>query len=183
MIKIATVNDVEKIHSLQRENGADLYLLPERKERILERLQDGKSVCSLYQVGSAAGYVSFAFIRDPGMFCLDRIVVTPTGKGHGKKLLFIALRGVFKSLSAHRVELSVVESNLSATQLYESAGFRREGVLRDAWKMPDGSFQNLMLFSLLKKDPEARQYWDDAMYADAVKSVVDPGDNKQAPFD
>lgn len=56
---------------------------------------------------------------------------TATGKGFARDAVHTLTSYLFSERRAARVELTVIESNTRARRLYESLGFRTEGVLRD----------------------------------------------------
>jgi RimJ/RimL family protein N-acetyltransferase len=53
-----------------------------------------------------------------------------------------------------RIELSVIADNHRAIALYESLGFRHEGVRRAHIRFPDGRYADDLLMALLTDDPE-----------------------------
>ena len=55
-------------------------------------------------------------------------------------------------LGAHRRWLDVKPFNDRARALYRSEGFVEEGLLRDALREPDGSFQDLVIMSILRPE-------------------------------
>lgn len=54
------------------------------------------------------------------------------GRGIGTEALRLLLAVCFDELDLHRVSLSVFDFNEGAIRCYEKAGFRKEGLLRDA---------------------------------------------------
>jgi len=54
------------------------------------------------------------------------------GQGHGSEVAALMVRHAFQHLNLNRVWLHVYESNSRGLRAYEKAGFRREGVLRQA---------------------------------------------------
>jgi RimJ/RimL family protein N-acetyltransferase len=61
---------------------------------------------------------------------------------------------VFRTLKAHRLWLDVFETNTRAIHVYESLGFRREGILREAI-LRDGADHTQLLMSILDREYEA----------------------------
>ena len=49
-------------------------------------------------------------------------------------------------LELHRLDLLVIERNAPAIKLYESNGFSREGILKDA-RLYDSEFHNMILMA------------------------------------
>ena len=57
--------------------------------------------------------------------------------------------------SANRLDLDVFLDNDRTRRAYEKAGFREEGVLREWHPMPDGSFADVRLMSILRRELKA----------------------------
>jgi diamine N-acetyltransferase len=87
---------------------------------------------------------------------LQRIVVAEPQQGVGRFMLSGILDYVFRELRAHRLWLDVFETNLRALHVYESVGFRREGILREAI-FRDGEYHTQILMSMLDREYEALQ--------------------------
>jgi RimJ/RimL family protein N-acetyltransferase len=64
---------------------------------------------------------------------LGPVIVDPAlrGRGVGSQMVREVLRIGFDELRLHRIELVVFDFNRAAIALYERAGFRTEGLLRD----------------------------------------------------
>ena len=77
-----------------------------------------------------------------------RYVVWEQGRGIGSAALPLVLEHCFDDLGTHRVWLDVMPDNVRARRVYEDAGFREEGVLRDALRRPDGSVVPLVLMAI-----------------------------------
>lgn len=58
----------------------------------------------------------------------------------------------FEGLGLHRLELDVFSINPRAEHVYAKTGFVREGVLRDAILLPDGSYCDDVLMAILEDD-------------------------------
>lgn len=86
---------------------------------------------------------------------LKRIIITDKGKGYGRRFLKSVKHLVFNELQCHRLWLDVVESNLRAKLLYESEGFRVEGLMRECWYGLDGTYQSMYFMSILAQEYRA----------------------------
>ena len=62
----------------------------------------------------------------------------PRGKGYGKAMMDESLRIAFDERGMHRVVVEAIVGNDRAISLYESVGFRREGILRDRAQQSHG---------------------------------------------
>jgi RimJ/RimL family protein N-acetyltransferase len=72
------------------------------------------------------------------------------GKGIGRSLILTTLAAAFE-FGLTRIELNVVEGNTNAVALYESIGFRKEGLHRNANRI-DGKYENLYSMALLQEE-------------------------------
>ena len=82
---------------------------------------------------------------------LKRIVVGVPERGLGRRILGEILRIVFGEFGAHRLFLDVFEDNARARHLYESLGFKYEGIMRESAQR-DGRWFNLHLMSMLESE-------------------------------
>ncbi|MCQ4088416.1 GNAT family N-acetyltransferase [Saccharibacillus sp. JS10] len=73
------------------------------------------------------------------------------GKGYGKQIIEHAIRIGFNELDLHRISLGVFDFNTSAIQCYESAGFVKEGLFRDAIRYKN-EYWNLIEMSILEEE-------------------------------
>lgn len=72
-------------------------------------------------------------------------------RGIGSWAIEKALEFAFSDLGLHRVELDVFSFNHRAIRAYEKAGFKREGVLRDAIKDGD-TYADDILMAILEEE-------------------------------
>lgn len=78
------------------------------------------------------------------------------GKGIGSWAIEKTLEFAFQDLGLHRVELNVFSFNPRAIHTYEKAGFKHEGVLRDAVKDGD-SYGDDILMAILEDEWRQRK--------------------------
>ena len=85
--------------------------------------------------------------------CNFRILIGPAGRdrGLGTEATRLIVDYGLQVLGLHRIELSVFAFNPRALHVYEAAGFRREGVRRDAFRF-DGQWIDDILMSILATD-------------------------------
>ena len=81
------------------------------------------------------------YIGDPKMW----------GKGIGREIMNEVLEYCFTFLHMERVTLDYYTGNKRASTLYESLGFKSEGVARNATKK-DGRYYDLHLMSMLRSE-------------------------------
>ncbi len=73
------------------------------------------------------------------------------GQGIGREVTRRVVDYGFQMLNLNRIELNVLEYNERARRLYQSLGFREEGLLRQA-QYKDGQYLNLVLMGLLREE-------------------------------
>lgn len=92
---------------------------------------------------------------DPDLRCANfRVAIfRPEARGRGLGLWAVcAVRDyAFSALKLHRLSLDVFSVNPRAERVYRAAGFRREGVLRDAVRI-DGCFADDILMAILEEE-------------------------------
>lgn len=107
--------------------------------------------------GEMAGYVELGAIdRVNSSLRIGRVLLSPAfrGRGLGVEMMRAALRKSFDEMGMHRVCLHVLDVNPKAIACYEKAGFRHEGVSRDAFKAPEG-YWDILTMSVLAPEWEA----------------------------
>ena len=95
--------------------------------------------------------------NEDGRVHLKRIAVRNAGSGDGSLLLREVLRILYTTTETNRVDLDVYKTNDRARRAYEKAGFVTEGTLREFHRRPDGSFADMWLMSILRREWEAAQ--------------------------
>jgi len=102
--------------------------------------------------GEFVGYAIIKGLSSPNdSIELMRIVIEQMGCGYGKMTLSLIKRWCFEVQKAHRLWLDVWENNLRAQHVYESQGFKREGLLRECIKVGD-AYQSLIVMSILNQE-------------------------------
>ena len=69
-------------------------------------------------------------------------------QGYAREIYLALIPFFFHEMSLNRLSLITLESNLAAISLYESLGFKREGILREALRR-DSQYFNAYQYSLL----------------------------------
>jgi RimJ/RimL family protein N-acetyltransferase len=78
------------------------------------------------------------------------------GKGYGLEATRLIVNYAFETLNLNRVSLHVFEYNTRALRVYEKAGFRREGVLRqDNYR--EGRYWDSILMAILRAEWDAQK--------------------------
>jgi [ribosomal protein S5]-alanine N-acetyltransferase len=96
----------------------------------------------LYQIDHRVGKAEFGIIiGDKSLW----------GKGLGSLFTRFAVEYAFDVLNLNRIQLSVIETNTRAYQLYKSLNFKEEGRLRRA-QYKKGQYVDVYVMGLLKED-------------------------------
>lgn len=86
---------------------------------------------------------------------LRRIAVTRPGEGFGRPFLKAVIDWVFDSTVSDRLWLDVFTHNDRARHVYRRLGFREDGLLRQAYRMPDGTRADRVIMSMLRSERPA----------------------------
>jgi ribosomal protein S18 acetylase RimI-like enzyme len=112
-------------------------------------------------VGESGAVEAFAILRglgDPHLnLYLKRIAVARPGQGLGTTFLSLVLDEAFGAMGAERFYLDCFADNLRAQRSYAKLGFTRDGVLRKAYRLADGTRTDLVMMAILKSEWEARR--------------------------
>src|ERR1700679_2517351 len=150
----ATAADIPQICTLQRLPEFRTMVGSWPEEQHLRMLGDPDAVYIVAedQQGQIA---AFAILRGLGSehrsVELKRLVVGIPNQETGKKLLTEVGERACGEHRAHRLFLDVFVTNDRARHVYETVGFRKEGILRDAIYR-DGAYHSLVLMSLLENE-------------------------------
>ena len=153
-LRLATPDDIPAIVALERTPVAREFVGQWSEDRHRDTMTggDARYYVSETDWGEVQAYAILRGIHeDSRAIELKRIVVAVPERGLGRKMLSELIRIAFLELGAHRVFLDVFEDNSRARHLYESVGFRHEGVMRDA-ACRDGHWLNLHLMSMLESE-------------------------------
>ncbi len=103
--------------------------------------------------GQRAGFVILAGLKNRARSIeLVRIAIAEPGRGLARHLLPLIVSYAFTSLSANRLWLDVFDDNERARRAYMRAGFREEGVLREASLKTSGTLGSLVIMSILASE-------------------------------
>ena len=70
--------------------------------------------------------------------------------GYGTEALHLTLNYAFTTLNLNTIYLTVFPENTRAVRLYEKLAFRKTGLIKKAWFMPDGTYSDLVKMELTK---------------------------------
>ncbi|BDG17390.1 GNAT family N-acetyltransferase [Thermus brockianus] len=87
------------------------------------------------------------------------------GSPANKEAKYLLLRHAFEVLGAERVQFKVNLQNERSQRALESLGAVREGVLRRNRRLPDGSFRDDVVYSLLREEwPQVKARLEARLY-------------------
>ncbi|SRR5271165_4331955 len=160
IVRAAGAADLAAIMSLERTPGFEAFVgRSEEAEHHAMLAAPGFA----YRIGVAPDGTALAFailsgLGDPhGNVYLKRIAAVRPGERIGTALLARVLDEAFESFGAWRFHLDCFAGNERAQKAYAKLGFSRDGILRQAYRLPDGTRTDLVLMALLKPEWEARR--------------------------
>jgi RimJ/RimL family protein N-acetyltransferase len=122
-----------------------------RGDRLIFKAVDSAS-------GEAVGYVELGALDARNRSArIGRVLIAPQarGRGLGVEMMRAALAHAFDVLRVHRAELGVFDVNPRALACYERAGFRREGMRRESFAVPEelgGGYWSEITMSVLASE-------------------------------
>lgn len=158
-LRRAISDDLPAIMAIERQPGYEVLVGRSSAEFHARALVD-PDYAYLVGIDAEGGIGGFGILRGlsdtMGNVTLKRIAVNAPGKGFGTAMLRAIVDWVFENTATHRFWLDHIITNNRARHVYEHCGFRREGVMREAYAMPgDGGRVDLALMSLLRQEWEA----------------------------
>jgi RimJ/RimL family protein N-acetyltransferase len=158
-LRPATLADLHAIMAIERTPGFERFVgrSPEAEHRAMMASSN-----HAYFIGEAAdgAIAAFAILRDledpHGNVYLKRIAVSRPDEGVGAAFFALVVAWAFTHTAAHRFWLDCFAHNARAQRVYEKLGFSRDGVLRQAYRAPDGSRLDLTMMALTRPQWAAR---------------------------
>jgi diamine N-acetyltransferase len=150
----ATVSDIAQIYALERLPEFRTLVGSWPKDQHLRMLADPGAayIVAEDEPGQIAGIAIVQGLRSEHKAVeLKRLVVGAPNRGTGRRLLAEVIGRAFGEYGAHRLFLDVFVNNDRARHVYQTSGFREEGIMRDAIYR-DGAYHSLVLMSLLESE-------------------------------
>ena len=158
-LRRATPDDIGYVMQVERLPGYDHFIGQFDADRHRQQLDDPAMDYFIGEdeAGSPVGFSILSGLdnRD-GYLCIKRLAVAVPERGYGSRMLAAIIDHAFSTTPVHRLWLHVVKDNRRAWAVYGKAGFRDEGVLREAALMPDGTRADLVMMSMLRPEWAAR---------------------------
>ncbi|WP_074406441.1 MULTISPECIES: GNAT family N-acetyltransferase [Aquimarina] len=146
--------DIETVVSIEADTENSQFILPNSREEHLHLITDSdiEHLILKSENNITIGFVILAGLQNNNRSIeFRRIVINSKGRGYGRMAIKELKQYCFKKLDCHRLWLDVFETNERARYLYQSEGFKEEGILRDSiWV--NGEFKNLIIMSMLENE-------------------------------
>jgi diamine N-acetyltransferase len=155
--RIATAADIPQICSLERRPEFRTLVGSWPEDHHLQMLADPNAAYIVAEdpPRQIAGFAILqGILSEHRAVELKRIVIGAPNQGTGTRLLNEVADRAFGPYDAHRLYLDVFVNNDRARHVYETFGFRKEGIMRDAI-FRDGAYYSLVLMSLLESEYHA----------------------------
>ena len=151
---LAAPEDIPALMAVERRPGYEQLVGRWAAEKHEAEMANPASLYfALREGGALAGFAIVLNLDEPNKRAhLKRIAVAQPGRGDGTRLLRGLVDHLFVETDINRLDLDVFAGNERARQAYERAGFAAEGLMRDYHLMPDGSFRDVWLMSILRRD-------------------------------
>ena len=157
-LRAATSRDIAAIMAIERSPGFE-HCMGRSNEDEHRAMLESPSHAYRLGIGERGAIEAFAILRDigdlHGNIYLKRIAVTRPGQGLGTAFLRLVLDEAFGPMGANRVHLDCFADNARAQAAYAKLGFTRDGILRKAYRLEDGTSTDLVMIAVLKSEWEA----------------------------
>ncbi len=160
ILRPAAPSDIDAVMAIERSPGFE-HCVGRSDEAEHRAMLDSSSHAYRLGIGAGGAVEAFAILRDVGEphgnLYLKRVAVARPGRGLGTAFLALALDEAFGPLGANRFHLDCFADNERAQRAYRKLGFSRDGILREAYRLPDGTRKDLVMMAILKSEWEARR--------------------------
>jgi len=154
-VRIGTAGDIEFVMALERLPGNDVLTArwSDAEHRAALALPDTRYLIGSGAAGEAEGFAIVERIGDAHEGAkLKRIAVARPGGGFGQPFMAAICRWVFEQTGVERLWLDVFTYNERARHVYRKAGFREDGLLRQAYVLPSGERADRVIMSILRRE-------------------------------
>jgi ribosomal protein S18 acetylase RimI-like enzyme len=152
--------DIDAVMAIERSPQFDLCV--GRSDEAEHRaMLDSPSHAYRLGVGAGNAVEAFAILRGLGdanaNLYLKRVAIARPGQGMGTAFLSLVLDEAFGRMGAERFYLDCFADNARAQAAYRKLGMTRDGVLRQAYRLADGTRADLVMMAILKGEWEVRR--------------------------
>lgn len=125
-------------------------------ERIIDQNDDSIRRWAVRRIddGQLIGYCMAAFIDLHNRRCKIGLAIGEKavwGQGYGREVLDALVRHCFEDLCMNRIGAEIYGFNERSIRLFEHAGFKREGIIRQN-VMKNGHFEDEHIYGLLREE-------------------------------
>lgn len=156
LIRKTIEKDLVYVRKTEKDPTNSPYILQWSLQEHKRTITDNPNILHLLVLEKASnkpvGYVLINGLGDEhDSIEIKRIAFSEKGKGYGRKMLQLIKKWVFTEKKANRLWLEVVDHNNRAISLYQSEGFKIEGLQREAIKI-NNSYQSIYIMSMLSRE-------------------------------
>lgn len=147
--------DLDYIMAVEHEPNDAQFVIPydEDVHRAMLNGDNTKHFIVETHKGEPVGFVIVSGLENPYKELeFMRIMVASKGQGYGKETVGLLLQWGFKERKAHRAWLDCKPHNARALHVYETSGFRREGLIRETIQAEDGTYEDLVILGILDRE-------------------------------
>jgi GNAT superfamily N-acetyltransferase len=156
-LRPALLADIGAIMAIERSPNYERYVARSEAEehRAMLALSSHAYRVGVGQSGEIEAFAVLRGLGDPQLnLYLKRIAVVRPGEGLGSAFLSLVLDEAFGTMGAERFHLDCFADNFRAQRSYGKLGFTRDGVMRKAYRLADGTRADLVMMAILKSEWE-----------------------------
>lgn len=156
-LRRADLNDLKFILNLQTKSENEKFIVPfdEKFHREILTSDGSKKMDVIVEERDTlnpVGYFMLSELDNPhNKVEITQGIIDKKGRGYGRETFNLLLKWSFDVKNFHRVFLDCKTYNEVAIHLYESLGFKREGIMRENI-LTNGVYEDLILFAILKNE-------------------------------
>lgn len=154
-IRRADLKDLEYIFDLQYKPENVNFIVPFGRDihsAIInsDNAEEMDVIAEEISTGAAVGYFMLCGLNGIKIE-FRHVIIDKKGVGYGREALKLLLKWSFEERKFHRAWLDCKTYNERALHLYESLGFKREGVLRETI-LTNGVYEDLVVLGILDRE-------------------------------
>ena len=138
-----TKDDLEAVYEIDKES----FPIPWQKSSFEEELNNILATYLVAKIdGQVVGYIGMWFVMDECHIMNVAVSSKYRRMGIASKLI----KEMFKLCGNHGISYILLEvraNNIPAQKLYESLGFKKEGIRKGYYKNPDGTYEDAILMT------------------------------------
>src|ERR1700723_469255 len=159
-LRPALLADIGAMMAIERSPDYEFYVARSEAEEHCAMLSSPSHVywIGVEETGAVEAFAILRGLGDPHLnLYLKRVAVARPGQGLGTAFLSLVLDEAFGTMGAERFHLDCFADNFRAQRSYEKLGLTRDGVMRKAYRLADGTRADLVMMAILKSEWEVRR--------------------------